>query len=561
MSPTWQELVADKRQRQQATIPKEWIISVPAADVLDVTKVPEECGLLSVKELEITGVNDVDYLLKKLANREWSAVEVTTAFYKRAIVAHQVVNCLTEIFIERALERAAWLDEQLKTTGKPVGPLHGLPISLKDQISIKGLETIMGYVSWIGKYAERDAALTEVLYECGAIPFVRTNVPQTLMWPETYNAVFGRTVNPRNRTLTCGGSSGGEGALIAMGGSVLGVGSDLGGSVRIPAAMNGLYALRPSYNRVPYQGCVNSLEGQDSLPSVLGPLSVSLSGIKAFMQGILSRKPWFKDPVAIRKPWDESEYQLAEHGGGKKLCIGILWDDGVIVPQPPVIRALEMTKKALIAAGHEVVDWKQYKHAEIYEVTKVIWTAAGLEDYEAVVAATGEPILSSMEEAVDLPGEGIYLASEGISAYQLWQVQKKKLDLRKEYLDYWQKSIEITTTGRPVDAIISPVAPYPPPPHGKNRSAGRTVQYTMIWNCLDYTACVFPVTKVDPILDQPKPAHEFLSDADKDVWQLYNPETFKNAPVSLQLVGRTLEEEAVIAMTEMVDAALKQSKL
>ena len=100
-------------------------------------------------------------------------------------------------------------------------------------------------MSWIGKYADNDAVLTEILLEAGAVPFVRTNVPQTLMvrliyhylmhllnapqWPETYNKIFGRTVNPANRTLTSGGSSGGEGALLAMRGSPLGVGSDIGG--------------------------------------------------------------------------------------------------------------------------------------------------------------------------------------------------------------------------------------------------------------------------------------------------------------------------------------------
>jgi len=109
---------------------------------------------------------------------------------------------------------------------------------------------VLGYVSWIGKVAERNASLTEILLECGAVLYVRTNVPQTLMvrfttcpsdfslpgdadcrhqWPEAYNMVFGRTVNPANRTLTCGGSSGGEGALLRMGGSILGVGSDVGG--------------------------------------------------------------------------------------------------------------------------------------------------------------------------------------------------------------------------------------------------------------------------------------------------------------------------------------------
>ena len=160
---TWQELAAEKRRRQTASIPKDWLITQPADDVLDVTDVPASCGLLSPRELEITEVSEVTILLNKLATGEWSSVEVTTAYGKRAVIAHQLVrpsslgqvvdlfiirtfqtNCLTEIFIDRALERAAWLDEQLKSTGKVVGPLHGLPVSLKDQIRIKGLETIMG---------------------------------------------------------------------------------------------------------------------------------------------------------------------------------------------------------------------------------------------------------------------------------------------------------------------------------------------------------------------------------------------------------------------------------
>ncbi|KAI9449479.1 general amidase [Lactarius psammicola] len=550
MPTTWQELAAEKKARQAASIPKEWLITLPSDDVLDVTDVPAKCGLLSPRDLEITEVSSVADLLSKIATGAWSSVEVTTAFCKRAVIAHQVTNCLTEIFIDRALERAAWLDEQFKLTGKVVGPLHGLPISLKDQLAIKGLETTMGYVSWIGRVAERDAALAEILIECGAVLYVRTNVPQTLMWPECYNLVFGRTVNPANRTLTCGGSSGGEGALLRMRGSILGVGSDIGGSIRIPAAMNGIYGLRPSYHRIPYEGSANSMEGQDSLPSVLGPISTDLSGIKLFMQAVIGQKPWLKDPLSLRKHWNGDEYRLAEHGGGQKLTFGILWNDGLVVPHPPIIRALEMTRGALIAAGHDVVDWKPYKHAELYDAT-VFGTAGGQEETLAVTSQTGEPILKSM---VGITAEGAtYIGSKGISAFELFKIQKKRAVLRKEYLDYWQSTSVSTSTGRPVDAIISPVAPFPPPPHGRYKSAN----YTMVWNALDYPACVFPVTKVDPVLDRPKPEREFLSKADQEAFQLYDsPETFKNAPVSLQLVGRTQEDEAVVAMTEIVRAAL-----
>lgn len=93
--------------------------------------------------------------------------------------------------------------------------------------------------------------------------------------------------------------------------------------------------------------------GQDSVPSVFGPLSNSMSGIKAFMQAVISQQPWLKDPLAVRKKWDDEAYALSEHGRGKQLCFAIMWNDGLVVPHPPVIRALEMTKAALLAAGHK----------------------------------------------------------------------------------------------------------------------------------------------------------------------------------------------------------------
>ena len=124
-------------------------------------------------------------------------------------------------------------------------------------------------------------------------------------------------------------------------------------SIRVPAAVNGIYGLRPSYNRIPYEGLVTSGGGQDSLPSVLGPLSTDIGGINLFMQAVIGQKPWLKDPLSMRKHWDENEYRLVEHGGGQKLVFGILWNDGHAVPHPPITRALKITRGALIAAGHD----------------------------------------------------------------------------------------------------------------------------------------------------------------------------------------------------------------
>ncbi|GJE86082.1 general amidase [Phanerochaete sordida] len=556
MSPSWQDLAADKKQRQAACIPKEWVITPPADTVLDVRTIPDECGLLTPKEVEITNTTDVQNILNNLATGKWSSLETTLAFYKRAIIAQQLVNCLTEIFIERALARAKELDEQLKATGKVAGPLHGLPVSLKDQLSMRGLETTMGWVSWIGKFSEHDAVVVQIIYDAGAVPFVRTNIPQTLMWAESYNMVFGRTLNPANRKLTSGGSSGGEGALIGMRGSPLGVGSDIGGSIRIPSGYNGLYGLRPSYHRVPYAGATNSLLGQDSIPSVLGPLSNSMSGIKVFMQAISAYKPWTKDPLARYAPWDASRYALAEHGGGKRLCFAIMWTDGMTTPHPPVTRALEMTKRALVTAGHKVIDWKPYRHKEICDTVYDVWTAASKDDYASVASMSGEPVLNTMEMEAEHGAPNSFLpAQDNVTAHQLWQFHKTKAALRQEYLDYWNSTSTMTGSGRPVDAIICPVSPYGgAPPHGHSR----IVDYTAVWNGLDYATCVFPVTRVNATLDAKKPSHQFLNPRDKAHYEMWDLQTFWNAPIGLQLVGRCQEEEAVIAMTEIVDVALKK---
>jgi amidase len=554
--PHWTTLIAEKKKRQLESIPQEWIVTPPSDSTLDVSAFPETCGLLNAREIEITNTS-VDVLLEKLACAAWTAVDVTTAFYKRAIIAHQLVNCLTEIFVDRALARAAELDDYLKNTGKVVGPLHGLPISLKDQLCIKGLETTIGYVSWIGQYADKNAVLVDVLIECGAVPFVRTNVPQTLAWPETFNNVFGRTTNPYNRSLTSGGSSGGEGALIALKGSPLGVGSDLGGSIRIPSAFCGLYGLRPSYGRVPRYGTRDTLQGQDSVLPVLGPMTNSVAGVKIFMKAVVNAKPWLIDPLAVRKKWDEDEYNLVDHGSGKHLCFAIMWDDGVVVPHPPIRRSLEIAKAALQKAGHKVVDWKPIKHRLLGGITRDIWNAASAEDFAITTSITGEPIITTMELSdADTAVASFRPQNGGITAYQLWQVQKLRQNIRKEYLDHWEATVSETGTGRPVDAIICPAAPFAATPHGKNRY----VDYTAVWNALDYPAAIFPVTTVDSILDGKVPPHDFYNDFDKDVYEMYDPEKFKNAPVCLQLVGRTLEEEAVIGMTEIVDAALSAAK-
>lgn len=152
----------------------------------------------------------------------------------------------------------------------------------------------MAYVAWIGKYDEEDSVLVTLLRKAGAVFYVKTSVPQTLMVCETVNNIIGRTVNPRNKNWSCGGSSGGEGANVGFRGGIIGVGTDIGtisssvsrdcannsigGSIRVPSAFNFLYGLRPSHGRLPYAKMANSMEGQETVHSVCGPITHSVDG-------------------------------------------------------------------------------------------------------------------------------------------------------------------------------------------------------------------------------------------------------------------------------------------
>ncbi|PWN52251.1 amidase [Violaceomyces palustris] len=544
---TWQEAAKTKRDQRDSLIPKEYLLddkSLPPLDQLQVVDFPSRSGKLSQLEIEITEEDDVSVILGKISKGVWKATQVLEAFIKRTCIAHQLVNPLTEIHFEEAREQAKSLDEYFERTGKTFGPLHGLPISLKDQFSFKGEDTTIGYVSYIGRKAPKDAVLVDLIKKAGGVPFVRTNLPQTLMHGESFNEIFGTTLNPHNRLLTPGGSSGGEGALVAIKGSPIGIGTDVGGSIRMPAAFCGLFGLKPSYNRLPYEGAVNSMEGQESVPSTLGPLTRTLSGLVEFTKAILGQKPWLYDPLVPEIEWNESKYQEVKN---RKLTIGIMWDDGIARPYPPYVRALKEAKEALTASGHEVIDFKPYKHAEGFAILGAIFAADGGEDIKRAIEPLQEPLGPSVSG----------IGKDAISVYEYWQLSKRKVAYRKEYLDHWNRTSESTSHGRPIDAILCPGSIYTAQPLGSEIY----VSYTGQWNLLDYSVGVLPVTQVDPKLDpKPETLPEPLSEIDEKFYKKYDPTAIVGAPVGLQVVGRRYQEEAVLGMTSVVHEAIQEHR-
>ena len=366
------------------------------------------------------------------------------------------VNCITELLPGRALERARFLDDHLAKTKTPVGPLHGLPISVKEHIGMAGLSLNGGFISFHNHTASEDAHILKILWNAGAVFYARTTQPQTLMHLETSSDYYGATVNPSNRHLTSGGSSGGEGALIGLRGSCLGIGTDIGGSISSPCANNGLYGLQPTSNRVPVAGMFASMMGQDAILPVKGPLSTSLEGVKLFMQMVLTAKPWLTEPSLVPMPWDA---QAAIHAPEKPLKIAIMWSDGVVNSHSPITRALREVHDSLSKVPNvTVVDWTPWKHDYTCSIIASLYFVDGEDEDKVALEASGEPWVPLSKHIL----ENEFTKRLGIA--ELWEWQNKREKYRTDYAKLWNDTGGDRIGGTEerkgtVDAILCPTGP------------------------------------------------------------------------------------------------------
>ncbi|KAK2623565.1 hypothetical protein QTJ16_007119 [Diplocarpon rosae] len=340
------------------------------------------------------------------------------------------------------------------------------------------------------------------------------------------------TTNPYNTNLTCGGSSGGEGALVGFRGSCLGIGTDIGGSIRGPAANNGLYGMKPTTLRLPVKGWAATMFGSESIVATIGPLSTSLEGIKLFLKTLIDAKPWLEDPALLPIAWREEDFFK-----GRKLKVGVLWDDGVVKPHPPVTRALKQVVDKLKASGDvEVVEWRSYKHDEAWEIIANLYFSDGGAEEIAAIEASSEPIRPLTKYIIS---DNLYRVSHTIPS--LWSAIQRRDKYRNDYAALSNTTAtSFGPNGEPrgmIDVILCPVGPSSAPKIDTARWWG----YTSQWNLLDYPALVFPVDKVDTSKDGERIEYEPRNEKDKYNWDLcekYAAEGYRDAPVSLQLVGR-----------------------
>ncbi|KAK5561521.1 hypothetical protein LTR46_000326 [Exophiala xenobiotica] len=539
--PDWRAAALEKRQSTAASIPEAFRLPSGLREKSEASVLlPSDpdilvCGILTPLDIEITSITSVSVLLSGIVDRVYTAIEVTSAFCKRAAIAHQCTSCLTEFMYERAMIRAKELDDYLAFNGRTIGMLHGLPVSLKDCFDVEDVNTNAGLVSWLPYIARRNSAIAQGLLNAGAVLFAKTNSSQALLMVESINNIFGVVKNPYNLGLSVGGSSGGEAALIAANGSILGSGS-----------------LKPSKERMPGRGVSVPRSGSESVNAGLGPLAKSVDGLELWLKAQLASEPWNESPGCLPMRWNGVEAQRPT----KKLKVAVIWDDGIIRPTPPVTRAIQMVVDSLTNAGHCVVSLPSDRifslHRHGLSCTMLSNAQDGGRTVLHHIAASGEPVV---------PRTAVGSDASALTAEEIFANHLLRARLAGEYDELW-RDFEM-------DAILAPATPHPANPHGQYISNS----YATVYNMLDYVAGTIPVTTVDTKLDvadenwyggevyeRIEPVRFPYDKGDKEMKKLYSsPLVFENAPVGVQILCRRLREEKCIGILKEIERLLEMT--
>ncbi|KAM0542208.1 hypothetical protein ACHAPJ_012900 [Fusarium lateritium] len=540
---SWESIVEKKRATRNAAI--ETSAAVLASDINGTQQhepsIPEHARITSLSEQLSTGQLSAETIIS--------------------------TTIRSEPRFQTALERAHYLDEYFRSHGKLIGPLHGIPVSVKDQFNIKGVDTTLGYVGRSFKPADRNAVMVDILEKLGAVIITKTAIPQSIMYGETESPLWGLTTFPGRPALSPGGSSGGESALMAMSGSLVGWATDIGGSIRVPSHLCGLFGLKPSATRFSYAGAANSHEGQSHVPSSVGPISPLLSNLIIMTKQCLLAEPWTLDPNVVPIPWREDAFQNVQQ---RPLKIGVILDDGVVRPHPEVQAAVRRAAALFEKAGHQVVHWSTSEHMSCIEIQDQFYRADGGEDITTEIAVAGEPLIAHVAALVD--------SSKPISVYDYWQLNRRKTAAQEAYNQKWNASVYLGDGSKGhsacVDVLISPVSPHTAAPHRSSRWTG----YAKIWNFLDYTAMSFPLAKFGhsagpgpksstlSVVATEDERKSYLQDhtprnaIDEWIKGLYDPQTMQGLDIGIQIIGRRFEEEKVLGVAAVLESLLSESQ-
>ena len=428
----------------------------------------------------------IEELVHDVHEGDIQPVDILRSYGKAAIAVHKKTNCVTEVMI---VEAEKWAKSGINRQG----PLAGIPVSLKDSMGVGGFDSSAGYSCNTGKPLQHDGGVVKLLKDAGAIPYVKTNLPVTLLSFESTNDVWGRSTNPHNSKYSPGGSTGGEAALLAAGGGRIGIGSDVAGSVRVPAHFSGIYSLRCSTGRWPKAGFTTSMPGQEGVPSVFSPMARTLEDLIYFTESVMSMKPWVYDHSVHALPWRELPSSIFDKDPQAK--VGVLRTDGVVKPSPACARALEEVVSALKADGCTVEDISPPSPYEGLKIASHLLNSDGCKTFRSFFR-TGEwedPGAAQMSLYANLPRPIAYLwylwvkyvRKDAIwadllkgwgekSTQEQWELVAKREAYRATWNDWWNEN--------DFDFIITVPNATPAVLHGGMKQAVSSCGYTFLFN-------------------------------------------------------------------------------
>jgi len=501
---------------------------------------------------------EIEDLLAELRQDTLDPLDVLQAFQAKSLVVDVHINAVCDYI----LEAKGWAESLKNIPKHERGPLFGLPISVKECFFVKGYDATIGLAGLIGKPAEEDCDFIKFIKDMHGIPFCLTNIPQTMVSFSCSNPIYGNTNNPHDLTRTPGGSSGGEGALIAAGGSVLGIGSDIGGSLRIPAHFSGVVGLKPTTDRI-YQGGRRGGQGSGSkalrpcITSVAGFMSSSVQGIRVGMKVLLenARRMSLDDWRVVPLHWQESLYTPT-----RKLRIGWYDHDGFFPVTPGCKRAVKMVVEKLEADGHTVVEWSGRDHSEMFGVfLQTILSDLG---YHSLQTWKHEILDQAIEASVFSFKTPTRLRIVFTILFSFLSSKMKMLwnSPRPQTKDLW---VTNATRDRLIDAfindwakqdfdiVICPGFPYPAVhPTYPARTLPAT-SYTAVYNTIGNPVGMLPVTR-ETEEDQAELSNYKVYD---DLMHRLARNATRGAtgcPIGVQVVGRHFQEELVIHAMETI---------
>ena len=593
--------------------------------------VEEESQRPTTEEIELFSAMSIANLSAAQRSGKVTAVKILKVFLSRLFVAQEKTNCVVDLRIETAIRDAVLADGLLKIARDSQGqagvdqvlmrrPLHGIVCSIKDSIDVKDADSTLGFISRALKPAKGDAPVVTMLRQAGAVVAYKGNVPQTLMSFECINPLHGNGSNPVDRNFTAGGSSGGDAAVVALRAASFAIGTDIGGSIRIPALFCGVAGIKCSQWRVPNAGVTAALPGQEAVAAVLGPIARHPSDLALVCRVIFST-PAISDVAAtpdavpaapgqeppaprsrmvtnpsdgcvMTHPFDADRYEsivslattpgLASDGTHtRKLRIGLPASDSICPASPPCQRAFLEAKAALEKhANVEIVALDTARYSDLMLRSFVLF-------YRFLASDGCETLLSLFRNPLDTPTAHVdrAVASTKLPFRTVMPLVANVISLRDPFFAALLKASQKVSVAEyysllaqrnklrhefaaflnesRVDAVLTWGFVTPACRHHQSVKCFASVSHTCVFNVLDSAAVAVPVTSVRG--DELSWKHEESLHIGRDLasvtlltmaHSLYEG-MIPGLPVGVQIIARRQDEEAALACATILSDSLE----